>query len=303
MTSHRILLVALLGGTIASCVGPAVEHDGLDDSFVTSGKSDTGGVAEGSPEAVGVLALVNQASKDVLGNDVGLSANAARNIVAYRLGDDDVAGTADDERFDTLTELDAVPFVGPVAWRALLAYAEANGYVPASPPPPPDAAVPAGVFSGELAATCEESISTWSQTCFPWKPCSYPVTNGRLDRGTATLPARCSLAGDQLTCTFASTVCEPLRWSSSERTVTGTIAADDSFVLTSLETTGPSTSSSWISARIAGRVVRTGATTVVLDQTRLESGWSRSGTNDSTAFKNSGRKTLQASRTTLMTRP
>jgi hypothetical protein len=71
---------------------------------------------------------------------VKLSSNAASNIFAYRLGDDGVAGTDDDEQFDTLAELDAVPFVGPAAFDKLLSYARANGYVASAPDlaSPPD---------------------------------------------------------------------------------------------------------------------------------------------------------------------
>ncbi|HTL36042.1 MAG TPA: hypothetical protein VL326_23085 [Kofleriaceae bacterium] len=94
--------------------------DGRDDSFLAGGKTDSG-ISEGSPEAVGVLAVVNGLSEDQLRDDVGLSDSAATNIAAH---------TA---KFTTLAELDAVPYVGAVAFRNLLEYARANGYVDSAP--------------------------------------------------------------------------------------------------------------------------------------------------------------------------
>ncbi|MGQ0505298.1 MAG: hypothetical protein ACT4TC_08250 [Myxococcaceae bacterium] len=94
----------------------------------------TGNVKEGTAEATGVLKLANVASRETLQNAVLLSAQASTNIIAYRLGDDGTAGTADDQSFDTLAELDAVPFMSSPEFNQLLAYAKANGYVPGQPP-------------------------------------------------------------------------------------------------------------------------------------------------------------------------
>jgi len=107
--------------------------DGRDDTF-GGGKADTGGVSEGSIEAVGVLAAANTVSVDVRltspPDGVGVVERAVDNITYVRLGDDGVAGTEDDGRFTTLAELDAVPFVGPIAFGKLLAYARSHGLVP-----------------------------------------------------------------------------------------------------------------------------------------------------------------------------
>jgi phosphatidylserine/phosphatidylglycerophosphate/cardiolipin synthase-like enzyme len=104
--------------------------DPLDDENAgfPDGKSD-GGIDEGSPEALAVLALCNDGSVDVgeLDDDAGLHATAARNIIGHRDGADGAPGTGDDDPYDTLAELDAVPFVGPTALSALLAYAEDKG--------------------------------------------------------------------------------------------------------------------------------------------------------------------------------
>jgi len=54
---------------------------------------------------------------------VGLTVRAAANIVAHRDGADASCGTPDDDPFDTVSELDGVPYVGTAALDALRAYA------------------------------------------------------------------------------------------------------------------------------------------------------------------------------------
>jgi hypothetical protein len=101
--------------------------DGQEESFLTSG------IRESTPESLGVLRVANGSDLQTLQLGVGLPVNAAQNIVAYRAGDDELSGTADDERYETLAELDLIPYVGPVAFQKLLTYAKANGLV--LPPP------------------------------------------------------------------------------------------------------------------------------------------------------------------------
>ena len=109
---------------LAGCV--ATPDDERDDSFLGSGKADTGGIDADSPEAAQILAVANGASRDTLVETVGLATRSADALVAYRIGDDEQAGTADDERFDGLAELDAIPYIGPVAFGKLLAYVRAH---------------------------------------------------------------------------------------------------------------------------------------------------------------------------------
>lgn len=64
------------------CVGCAVDADSdlLDDAgtdTVVDGKADTGGIAEGTPQACGVLRASNTSTRAQLRDDVGLT-----NIVA-----------------------------------------------------------------------------------------------------------------------------------------------------------------------------------------------------------------------------
>jgi hypothetical protein len=106
----------LLMMALAGCMDAADAEDGQDDSFVADGKADGGGIAEGSPEAIGVLAVVNDSTID-LRVDVKLAKSAATHIAAHPA------------KFTTLTELDAVPYVGSVAFGKLLSYAKAHGLV------------------------------------------------------------------------------------------------------------------------------------------------------------------------------
>ncbi|HEU0033078.1 MAG TPA: phospholipase D-like domain-containing protein [Kofleriaceae bacterium] len=104
-------------------------EDGEHDAF-PDGKAD-GGIEEGSPEAIGVLALVNDpaSTASALKSGAGITSRVATNIVKHRDGADGVAGTADDDKFDTLAELDAIPYVGPVTLNALLTHARDRGLV------------------------------------------------------------------------------------------------------------------------------------------------------------------------------
>jgi len=106
-----LLFVALIG-----CVDAGPPEDAIDDTFLSDGKADVAGIADGSPEAAGVLAVANDTSEAKLKSAVGLSASAAHNIAAHG-------------QIDSLAELDDIPYVGPTVFRKLLAYAEAQGLV------------------------------------------------------------------------------------------------------------------------------------------------------------------------------
>jgi hypothetical protein len=129
-TELRAFAFVLTGAWIAAAlVGCATQRagDGRDDSFLGSGgKADDDEIADGSEDAIAILKLVNTATADELRaappDGVGLDDHAVDNIVYVRLGDDGVAGTADDTTFTTLAQLDAVPYVGPIAFQQLLDY-------------------------------------------------------------------------------------------------------------------------------------------------------------------------------------
>ena len=90
--------------------------------------------ADGTPEAVGILALVNDpaVTKHMLDVDAALDRRAAVSITEYRAGEDGIyeGGLGDDRPFESIDEVDDQYYVGPVALDRLLAYATAEGYVP-----------------------------------------------------------------------------------------------------------------------------------------------------------------------------
>jgi hypothetical protein len=130
----RCRYLALPVALLAACaLDPAVPSDGRGDSFSAGGKAD-GLIEEGSPEALGVLDVANTVDFDTFVGEppqgVGLAPEAADHILAYRAGDDGEHGTADDRRFQSLAELDAIDFVGPIALDRLLAFAWSHHFVP-----------------------------------------------------------------------------------------------------------------------------------------------------------------------------
>jgi hypothetical protein len=97
--------------------GPMGDELASAEHFLTAAEEDA------------IVAFVNEASFEVLDDDVALDRRAAENIVGHRDGPDGVLGTADDDPFDDLAELDAIPYVGPVALEKLRAWVEAQGLV------------------------------------------------------------------------------------------------------------------------------------------------------------------------------
>ncbi|MDF1564486.1 MAG: hypothetical protein P1V51_15685 [Deltaproteobacteria bacterium] len=72
-----------------------------------------------------ILTLVNDLGTDLalLDDAAGLDRRAAENILTHRAGADGFFPSEDDDLFETLAELDAVPYVGPSALDRLLALA------------------------------------------------------------------------------------------------------------------------------------------------------------------------------------
>jgi phosphatidylserine/phosphatidylglycerophosphate/cardiolipin synthase-like enzyme len=128
---HCSLLVALVLA-FGGCAGMEPEEavDGVDDVAVPPDKAD-------SPytecQLAHVLAWVNDPATtyDVL-RAAGVPKLSAKNIVAHRDGADQQAGTPDDDRFDDLAELDAVPYVGPIALGKLAAAIDGRCQAPTS---------------------------------------------------------------------------------------------------------------------------------------------------------------------------
>jgi len=104
---------------LAACADEPMElTDGEFDAIPVSLKSD-GGYTE--CEYAAALEWVNDPATtyDVL-RAGGVHSRAAKNIIAERDGPDGLNGTADDTRFETVRDLDAVPWVGPRAFEQIV---------------------------------------------------------------------------------------------------------------------------------------------------------------------------------------
>lgn len=103
----------------------AANLDEVDDEL-GEGAAELVGLAEKTPAACAVLRLASEGSLELLDKPVGLTSTAARNIIKARLGADGKLGTGDDAWFVDLKSLDRVPYVGPAAFKKLLAYTQRN---------------------------------------------------------------------------------------------------------------------------------------------------------------------------------
>ncbi len=126
-----VALVLAVGGALVT-VGCADAGRGPD---ATSAGLDTASLAllDGSPQGEGILAFLNDPSTsfEVLDVEVGLDRRAAEHLIAWRDGADGVPGTADDDLFDSLEEVDDVYWVGATAIALLKAFTSEQGWVPA----------------------------------------------------------------------------------------------------------------------------------------------------------------------------
>jgi len=89
-------------------------------------------VADGTPEAVGLLKFLNTGSTtfEILDDEVPLDRRAAQNLIDHRNGPDGVFNTSDDDLFDSVLEVDEIAYVGETALERLLHYACLDGWVP-----------------------------------------------------------------------------------------------------------------------------------------------------------------------------
>lgn len=122
-----LLALSLVGACAAEGGGPALGvEDPEHDEALADGKLDAAGIREGTAQAGGILLLVNTRSREQLNENIGLSSRVADIIVAFREGDDGREGNDDDQRFETLTQLDSLPYVGASVFHTLLQYADAH---------------------------------------------------------------------------------------------------------------------------------------------------------------------------------
>jgi hypothetical protein len=141
--SFKKLLVPVIFAVGCATTAPSADEDTGPSAFALSlSESD----------AAQVLALANYPGVDEAGLDgeVELDFRAAQNIHAHRAGADGFFPSSDDDYFDTIAELDAVPYVGDAAFQRLVAYAQQH-------PAPADEVVEGVAFRG-----WESEIVVWA---------------------------------------------------------------------------------------------------------------------------------------------
>lgn len=119
------ILIALLFALAISACGESANHDQEDSPDGPSESAFVGGKADqlfGNCHLEHLLLQLNDPSTDAdTLIDAGVHSRAARNIAAFRAGDDGLLGTDDDRYFQRIEDVDAVYFVGPVAIQQLIA--------------------------------------------------------------------------------------------------------------------------------------------------------------------------------------
>lgn len=122
----RHLLAPLVAASlVVACGVTSGDSDSADEAISTR----FGGIVPGSDQACAVLRVMNEASEVDLDRSVGIDKRAAAAALALRAGPDAKLGTDDDGWFAKLDDVDAIPQIGPAAFRKLKAFAAANaGY-------------------------------------------------------------------------------------------------------------------------------------------------------------------------------
>jgi len=134
-TLTHALTTALAVFALGACDAPEADGEALP-AEPTAGKADgsSGLLVDGTPEAIGLLALANDPATtfEILDDDVGLDRRAAQSITDYRAGENGLyeGGTLDDGIFTEVALLDDRYYVGAAALTRLLDYALAEDYVP-----------------------------------------------------------------------------------------------------------------------------------------------------------------------------
>jgi phosphatidylserine/phosphatidylglycerophosphate/cardiolipin synthase-like enzyme len=110
----RALAALVLGGCVTEVAPDPEAEDGETDVAIVEGAADAFGLAEDTPLAASLLRYANGASFEELTDRNGpwLTWRVARRIIDARAGGDSMPGTVDDDPYNTLAELDAVPYVG-----------------------------------------------------------------------------------------------------------------------------------------------------------------------------------------------
>src|SRR5689334_5133084 len=111
------LLCALGSVSLLGCESEEPEvDDPIDEAGLAAGKAD-GPLSDCEIDAI--VALANDPATDF--RALGVTSTATKRILLHRDGRDGRAGTGDDDRFDDVSELDAVPYVGAATFRKFAA--------------------------------------------------------------------------------------------------------------------------------------------------------------------------------------
>jgi len=123
LRTYKHLFLLLSFTTLCAC-GPGTSTPGAFSRAL---------VADGTPEAVGLLRFLNDESTtfEILDDEVPLDRRAAQNLIDHRDGPDGAFNTSDDDPFDTVEEIDQVAYIGETALERLVHYACLDGWVPA----------------------------------------------------------------------------------------------------------------------------------------------------------------------------
>lgn len=129
MRHFSFLALALVAAT--GCVADDASPDGIDEPGLSGGKGD--GTEMTDCEQKAIVAYLNEGISVEALEEAGVHARAAKNLVEHRDGADQRFGTEDDDVFDTIAEVDAVPYVGTSAMRALHESTASRCTAPADP--------------------------------------------------------------------------------------------------------------------------------------------------------------------------
>ena len=122
------LTVAVTSFAASACLSDG-ETDGRDDDALGAGKADGEELSDCAKREIPAY-LNGGVSRDAL-LAAGIHERAAQNLTAHRDGADGQFGTDDDDLFDTIEEVDAVAYVGPIAFKQLDAAVAERCAVPA----------------------------------------------------------------------------------------------------------------------------------------------------------------------------
>jgi hypothetical protein len=115
MRNATLLAIALVAAT--GCVADTDSPDGADEEGLSGGKADGSELTDCEKDAI-VTYLNEGVTRDEL-EEAGVHSRAAKNLTKHRDGADGQFGTADDNLFDSVEEVDRVSYVGRAAFNAL----------------------------------------------------------------------------------------------------------------------------------------------------------------------------------------